>query len=98
VPQHFGVDYGMLLPIYPSLLVLPTLMMLSLAPTPSSIFLLNGLGLTAAFEDTELTQLRPSFSISFSLSLASTAAFLLRPTELSCLVNGFGASSSPLLL
>jgi hypothetical protein len=98
VPQHFGVDYGMLLYICASLPVLPTLMLLSPAPTPSSISLLNGLGLTAAIEATELALLRPSFSVFFSLSLASTAAFLLRPAELSCHVNGFGASSCSLLL
>jgi hypothetical protein len=70
VPQHIGVDYAMLLRIYPSLPVLPTLMILSLAAAPSSISLLNGLGLTAAFEDAELTLPRPSFSVSFSLSQA----------------------------
>jgi hypothetical protein len=98
VPQHFGVDCGMLLYIYASLPVLPTLMLLSPAPTPSSISLLNGLGPTAAIEAAELTLLRPAFPVSFSLSLASIAAFLLRPTKLSCLVNGFGTSSSSLSL
>jgi hypothetical protein len=98
VPQHFGVDCGMLLSIHPSLPVLPTLVLLSPAPTPSSISLLNGLGPTAAIEAAELTLLRPAFPVSFSLSLASIAAFLLRPAELSCLVNGFGAPSSSLLL
>jgi hypothetical protein len=86
----------MLMSVYPSLSVLPTLVILSLAPAPSSISLLNGPGLTAAIEDTVLARLRPSFSVSFSLSLASIAAFLLRPAELRCLVNGFGASSSSL--
>jgi hypothetical protein len=98
VSQHFGVDCGMLLPTYPSLPVIPTLMIHSLAPTPSSISLLNGLCLTTAIEATELARLRPSFPVSFSLSLTSTAAFLLSPTILSRLVNGFEASSSSLSL
>jgi hypothetical protein len=82
----------------PTLPTLPTLMMLSLAPAWSSTSLLNGLGLTATIEATELALLSPSFSASFSLSLASLAAFFLRPTELNCLVNGLEASSSSLSL
>jgi hypothetical protein len=83
MPQHFVVDCEMLLPIYPSLPVLLMLMILSIAST---------------FQATELTRLRPTFSASFSISLASFAAFLLPPTELGYLVNGFGASSSSLSL
>jgi hypothetical protein len=86
------------LPMLPTLPTLPTLMMLSLAPARSSTSLLNGLGLTATIEVTELALLSPCLSASFSLSLASLAAFFLRPTELNCLVNGLGASSSSLSL
>jgi hypothetical protein len=87
-----------MLPMLPTLPTLPTLMMLSRAPARSSTSLLSGLGLTATIEATELALLSPSFSASFSLSLASLAAFFLRPTELNCLVNGLGASSSSLSL
>jgi hypothetical protein len=98
VPQHLGVDRGILLSIYSSLPVIPTLVMLSLAPTPSSISLLNGVVLTATIDATELARLRPSFSAFSPISLASFAAFLLPPTQLSYLVNGLGASSSSLSL